>query len=359
MASINKIILTFRSQGQHHQVTSQMTERTAKKWNKMTFKDHWLEVNKVPTRVLTWGVDLNDLTTEVTELFLCISGNPGVTEYYVTFLESLQARTGVPVWMISHAGHEVPSTNHSPKLVFPSLSDQSNHCLYDLHGQVQHKLAFIQAYIPAHVRLTLIGHSVGARIITDLLREAPNLGPSVRGCYLLFPTLERIRNTPAADMLVPIINYLAPVIFFLAGIFRLFPRVIQRFLVSTTLFIQHRQSADSHCVDATVKLIDPRVLRQVFFLALDEMDKIKELDTKTLGQHESKWRMYFGTQDDWCPVTFYSNLAERCPVIRAELCSENIKHAFVLHASDRMAEKLAAWFEEDRVAKDGGIMSPS
>lgn len=81
-----------------------MTERAAKKWNKMIFKDHWLEVNKVPTRVLIWGVDLKDLTTEVTELFLCISGNPGVTEYYVTFLESLQARTGVPVWMISHAG---------------------------------------------------------------------------------------------------------------------------------------------------------------------------------------------------------------------------------------------------------------
>lgn len=324
----------------------------------MSFEDHWVEVNKVPTRVLTWGADLNDLSG-VKELVLCIPGNPGLTGYYVTFLESLHARSGVPAWMITHAGHELPPANHSPRLTLPRLSDKTNQCLFDLQGQVQHKLAFMLQYIPSHVKVTLVGHSMGARVIVDLLREAPQIVPSVGGAYLLFPTLERIRDTPAAGFLVPLLTYFTSVILFLATIFQLLPRPLQRFLVGATFYLQHCRAADNHCVQGTVGLIHPTVLRHVFFLALDEMERIKELDVKTLDQHAAKLRLYFGASDDWCPTAFYYNLKDKCPTVRSYLCRENIKHAFVLYDAETMAEKVAAWMEEDRVPSDSEIMSPT
>uniref|UniRef100_A0A8D8WKI4 Lipid droplet-associated hydrolase n=1 Tax=Cacopsylla melanoneura TaxID=428564 RepID=A0A8D8WKI4_9HEMI len=315
----------------------------------MSFKDHWIEVNRVPTRIRTWGKHLGQDLSEVDCLFLCVAGNPGVTGYYVPFLDTLHSRTeGVPVWMLSHAGHEFPPSDQDPSLSMPKLSNKTNHCLFNLQGQIQHKIDFIRSHIPSHITIYLIGHSVGSKIIMDLVKQAPDISSRTGGCYLLFPTLERIRNTPAADFVVPLLTYLGPVLLFLASIFRLFPRPMQRFLVSTTLMIQHFKSADPHCVDATVDLINPNVLRHVIFLALDEMEMIKELDVETLNAHASKVRIYFGSKDDWCPPSHCWNLKDKCPNVRAQVCKEDIKHAFVLHSSQSMAEKLAAWFEEDR-----------
>ncbi|XP_026679529.1 lipid droplet-associated hydrolase-like [Diaphorina citri] len=432
------------------------------------------------------------------ELFLCISGNPGVTLYYVTFLEELHNRTKVPVWMISHAGHELPPSRHEPQLSLPPLSDKSNEALYNLSGQTQHKLTFIQSHIPSHVTVwhsvgsrmivdllreapqpgPLVGccyllfptlerirdtpaadflvpvmtyfspvilcfasifrvlpagvkrflanimlrvkyfeapdpygveatvalinpkilrqafflardemekikeldveclpnlstftnqlqyslvahsfrHSVGSRMIVDLLREAPQPGPLVGCCYLLFPTLERIRDTPAADFLVPVMTYFSPVILCFASIFRVLPAGVKRFLANIMLRVKYFEAPDPYGVEATVALINPKILRQAFFLARDEMEKIKELDVETLEQHASKFRIYFGAKDYWCPVSFYSNLTQKCPSIRAYMCTENIKHAFILRSSKEMAEKLATWYEEDR---EGGVKSAS
>ncbi|XP_008472399.1 lipid droplet-associated hydrolase-like [Diaphorina citri] len=161
----------------------------------MSFEDQWVEVNKVPTRILSWGKSPTQDLTGVQELFLCISGNPGVTLYYVTFLEELHNRTKVPVWMISHAGHELPPSRHEPQLSLPPLSDKSNEALYNLSGQTQHKLTFIQSHIPSQ---------------------------------------------------------------------------------------------------------------------------------STLEQHASKFRIYFGAKDYWCPVSFYSNLTQKCPSIRTHVISRKV-----------------------------------
>ncbi|KAI5727595.1 hypothetical protein M8J77_004367 [Diaphorina citri] len=322
----------------------------------MSFEDQWVEVNKVPTRILSWGKSPTQDLTGVQELFLCISGNPGVTLYYVTFLEELHNRTKVPVWMISHAGHELPPSRHEPQLSLPPLSDKSNEALYNLSGQTQHKLTFIQSHIPSHVTVHLIGHSVGSRMIVDLLREAPQPGPLVGCCYLLFPTLERIRDTPAANFIVPVMTYFSPVILCFASIFRVLPAGVKRFLANIMLRVKYFEAPDPYGVEATVALINPKILRQAFFLARDEMEKIKELDVETLEQHASKFRIYFGAKDYWCPVSFYSNLTQKCPSIRAYMCTENIKHAFILRSSKEMAEKLATWYEEDR---EGGVKSAS
>ncbi|MEQ2198901.1 hypothetical protein XENOCAPTIV_020534, partial [Xenoophorus captivus] len=41
-------------------------------------------------------------------LFLIIPGNPGVVGFYKTFMQTLHSILGYPVWAVSHAGHCAP-----------------------------------------------------------------------------------------------------------------------------------------------------------------------------------------------------------------------------------------------------------
>lgn len=61
----------------------------------------FVHINGVPTRIRTWGQSFNE-KFEKKELILFLSGNPGVTGFYITFLTTLfkvfQGQT--PIWAI-------------------------------------------------------------------------------------------------------------------------------------------------------------------------------------------------------------------------------------------------------------------
>lgn len=69
----------------------------------MTYKDEWLLVDDVPTRILTWGTWVEDLEDNQS-IVLVITGNPGVVDFYGQFLEELHTKVKMPVWAVSHAG---------------------------------------------------------------------------------------------------------------------------------------------------------------------------------------------------------------------------------------------------------------
>lgn len=41
--------------------------------------------------------------------------------------------------------------------------------MYSLEGQRQHKVAFINDYVPEDVKIVLIGHSIGAQVVLDIM----------------------------------------------------------------------------------------------------------------------------------------------------------------------------------------------
>ena len=69
----------------------------------MSFKEDWLLVDDIPTKFLTWGTWVEDLKDQ--DVVLMISGNPGITEFYMQFLSELHTRLKMPVWAVSHAGN--------------------------------------------------------------------------------------------------------------------------------------------------------------------------------------------------------------------------------------------------------------
>ena len=87
-----------------------------------------------------------------------------------------------------------------------------NESLYGLDGQVHHKLEFLNATLTKDCKITFIGHSIGCQIIMELMKElsyedviCDKTKPvsqtisalNINKAYFLFPTIERMRQTPA------------------------------------------------------------------------------------------------------------------------------------------------------------------
>lgn len=76
------------------------------------FKEGFVTLNYVPTHIMTWGGWIEDASkSKWKEIILMFPGNPGVTLYYTEFLYHLYQKYKIPVWVISHAGSELPPHN--------------------------------------------------------------------------------------------------------------------------------------------------------------------------------------------------------------------------------------------------------
>ena len=51
--------------------------------------------------------------------------------------------------------------------------------IYGLHGQVEHKLAFLRTQVPKEMKLVIIGHSIGSYFSLEILKHAPDLPVSM------------------------------------------------------------------------------------------------------------------------------------------------------------------------------------
>lgn len=95
----------------------------------------FVSVNGVATCVRTWGRWIEEKPSGSGDIVILITGNPGLTGYYDWFLKKLHDELKVPCWALGHAGHEEPKDHI---MDVPPL--EGNHHLYDLKGQVDHKV---------------------------------------------------------------------------------------------------------------------------------------------------------------------------------------------------------------------------
>lgn len=95
--------------------------------------------------------------------------------------------------------------------------------LFTLEGQVVHKMHFINQYVPKDVKLHLIGHSIGSKICLELLKRFRESDDHRQAyAYLLFPTLERMAQTPNGRRMWPMLGPLRkPLVLAVSLIYRL------------------------------------------------------------------------------------------------------------------------------------------
>jgi len=75
-------------------------------------QDGFVPVHFVPTHIVTWGGWVDDPSRNSwKDIIVVVPGNPGVTAYYVDFLDALYRDLKIPIWLIGHAGHEIVLKN--------------------------------------------------------------------------------------------------------------------------------------------------------------------------------------------------------------------------------------------------------
>ncbi|KAL7305322.1 hypothetical protein TKK_0002452 [Trichogramma kaykai] len=299
-------------------------------------------INGVPTEVISYGrwIEEGISTTGRQDVVIVITGNPGVPSFYKEFAAQIQKSlpTEVPVWIIGHTGHTKPPSHLPNSLPDPKTCRH----LYDLDGNIKHKQEFIKKYVPANARIHLVAHSIGSWFVLNLLKDK-EISEKIVKCYLLFPTIERMAESPMGKIVINITLRIAKLLMFLAWIFTLFPHIFQIFLVRIFGIFY---GIPSNCVSPIVQMIHPFSLHQIFSLAKQEMIHVKELDNDVITQHKKKLYLYYGSKDGWTPIRYYDDLKARHPDIDAHLCKRGFQHSFVLSDSIEMGKMVGDLINE-------------
>lgn len=175
--------------------------------------------------------------------------------------------------------------------------------IFTLEGQVQHKFEFIDKYIPEGVNLHLIGHSIGAKICVELVKRYK--AKHNAAAYLLFPTLERMADTPQGRKMWPLLGPLRkPVILTVSLINWLLPETWLHSIVGWFLGYKGASleaiegtkdgfSASSSAVHVnvrtTVRYLLPEALERSLFMAHDEFQVVRELNAEDIRQHSDRY----------------------------------------------------------------------
>lgn len=85
-----------------------------------------MNINNIPTHVITWGKWIEESLKDDKELIICITGNPGLPGFYTEFGGALQRELGAD-------GHNLPLW----------VIGESNNCLYFI--QLSKSLAFLRS----------------------------------------------------------------------------------------------------------------------------------------------------------------------------------------------------------------------
>lgn len=303
-----------------------------------------INCNQVQTEVISEGrwIEEDPLPHSSKNIVLIIPGNPGVPRFYESFMKALNSKltSDTPVWIIGHAGHVQPPKNLD--IAMPGDDKWEEH--YSLKAQIRHKVAFIKKYVPEDAHLHLVGHSIGAWFTLNLLKDS-DIDKRIRKCYLLFPTIEYMAETPNGMLFNNFISRTAPVLIFLSWIFTtLFPVALQTFMIRAFGMFY---GIPARSVRAVREMLDPKVLRRIINLAREEMKYVKEADDETISKHTDKLWLYYGASDNWAPVKYYENLVSRHPDLNAQLCQRGFQHSFVLKDDVDMGHIIGDLINED------------
>lgn len=305
------------------------------------FRDGFVRLNRVPTHVITFGGWVREDMSRYDHkmLILVIPGNPGMIEFYKDFMETIYVTLGmrVPVWGISHSGHvKEPSGVTMPPL-------HGNETLYGLHAQIEHKISFVENFVPKDYSLILVGHSIGCYISMELMSSV--VGAQVSKSVLLFPTIERLALSPQGRWAKQLLNYFQPFAIALLFVLSYLSTRVQYKIVEW--YFQNGEGTVPDCaLRASMNIFDVSCTRKWMFMAKQEMVIVREPDIENIARHLDDLVFYYGTNDHWCPVAYYEELIERFPDGDIRLCDRGYDHAFVLRSGRDVGSMVAVWLKD-------------
>ncbi|KAH9995909.1 hypothetical protein BJV74DRAFT_300115 [Russula compacta] len=308
-------------------------------------------------QVLWWphGMRALDSTVVPRTVLLFIPGNPGLLDMYVPFLdavhrgaisnsESSESPGLGRVTIFAHAHLGLTSYVRGGDGSFPA---ETSHV--ELAAQIQAHVEFLDellaAYGPA-TRVLLVGHSIGAWFIQEVLKARKALRPRV-GAYLLCPTLSHIARSPKGKKLLPFFRPPWPrVVSYLS---LLVVQQLPSWVLMWILDIRHPSWPPKQHQVLHDFLRAPAALYAAFTMANDEMDTVLDLDADFFREFAENVWFYYAHNDHWVGE-------EREVVLRAlrETPAENhvvhgradIPHAFCINHHAEVAAQCIEWMRE-------------
>ncbi|CAM6014825.1 unnamed protein product [Sphagnum balticum] len=245
-----------------------------------------------------------------------VPGNPGVVAYYQEYLDALYdiLEGGASVTAISHIAH-----------VSRDWEDAGR--LFSLQEQIDHKLEFVQQQLNQRpdVPLILVGHSIGAYIIMEILRRFPSQVQQVIGLYP-FVTLNRNSQWQGFLRRVSETSALCTATSTLAGLVGRLPDAVSRGLVKVLL----GRVWDPYAVDITCQhLLQSRVVHNFMYMGRTEFATLPlEPDWGFLREFQSRISFLFGTDDHWGPLSLLVNISKEIPQLKMVVEREGHLHTF-------------------------------
>ena len=152
---------------------------------------------------------------------------------------------------------------------------EANSLPLSLKEQIGHKNKFLEGHISTHSKIILIGHSIGAYVILNLLRTCQRAS-DITKAFLLFPTVERMAISPSGRYVTPMVTYFKWLAIASGAAFSILPAFVKEFLVRWWLNDRKRLSLSS--VESILKLLTPQSIDGVFTMAQHEMKEVVDLD---------------------------------------------------------------------------------
>lgn len=188
----------------------------------------------------------------------------------------------------------------------------------------------------------MIGHSIGSYMILHLLNSLIETnGYNVKMCFLLFPTVERMAESPNGRKFVSSTKYgFHHLILLFASYAYYFPDTVKEWLIKRKF-----NNLNVHrCIsDGVMQILNgSAVLDNVIFMAINEMKIVTKLDVDIVKRFHNKLTILYGSSDDWCPLSYCTDMeriAENT-AMKIVRCDPSVEHAFVISNGSTVADIL-------------------
>ena len=215
---------------------------------------------------------------------------------------------------------------------------------FNLEDQIIHKLSFITHHVPQYSKLILIGHSVGSYIILQMLKRYHDKERILKA-YLLFPTIERISSSRSGNVWAFISFILFWPFVISTWVFSFLPLSVQKYSIGWFMWLKHNVRHPT-TIDATHAFLTYTSVSNILQTGRD-LFYVDSLDYNCVEENLNKLVFYYGACDPWVPVSFYDDMKSRFPGGNIKFCQHNIKHAFVLDASEHVAQMVWVWIRDE------------
>lgn len=284
----------------------------------MATRQQIVNINAIPTHIYQLG-DVDSCSKSI----VIIPGNPGLGGFYIPFAHELYKlfNEQISILVISQAGHSPPVKT-----------------CFTLNEQIEHKLQSIEQLLPKsnNHRLILIGHSIGAYMLLQMLDR---LSERIDRAFLLFPTIERMRESDAGKRFVrfyPLLIYLLPILCFLVNIFLPFHWLKQKII---SYYLVDSPVEDRAILIDTVHydLLNSITMKNLLQMANEEMFVVRKRSDQLIERFLDRLTFYYGENDHWVPHDIVREMKTRYPKGDIHQCTNKYLHAFVLRHSKELA----------------------